>query len=177
MSETLEKLLDLTLNMRTQRRRQHDAGFAQSSKAIRDERVELERRQMRFLTEIGSLIRNAMTQANRHLATRPKECQFHEVLGYVTDLQYLGGRTCHPIAYELLVHGQESCETLLVELTQHGMIEASLGQSRPSVHEAHTSRVDFGWRPVPLYQFDANNASDLVVRYLAAVVTRWPLGR
>ena len=70
MSETLEKLLDLTLDMRTQRRRQHDAGFAQSSKAIRDERVELERRQMRFLTEIGSLIRNAMTQANRHLATK-----------------------------------------------------------------------------------------------------------
>jgi hypothetical protein len=176
MSETLEHLLDLTLDMRKQRRRQHDAGSAQAGNAIRDERIELERRQMRFLAEIGSLIRNAMTQANRHLATRPRECQFHEVLSYVTDSDYLGGRTCHPIAYELLVGGQDRCETLLVELTQHGMIEASLGPSRPSVHEAHTSRVDFGWRPIPLYQFDANNASDLVVRYLAAIVTRWPLG-
>jgi hypothetical protein len=176
MSETLEKLLDLTLDMRKQRRHQRDAGFAQTGKANRDERIKFERRQMRFLTEIGFLIRNAMTQANRHLATRPKECQFHEVTGYLADPAYVGGLACNPIAYELRVNGKGLGETLIVELTQHGLIEASLGSSHPSIYETHTSRIDFGWRPTPLYQFDAKNASDLVVKYLAAIVTRWPLG-
>jgi hypothetical protein len=67
-------------------------------------------------------------------------------------------------------------ETLIVELTDDGMIEASLGPYRPTVHGAHTSRVSFGARPIPLYQFDERNASELIIRYLASITARLPAG-
>jgi hypothetical protein len=175
MSETLEDLVDLTLDMRRQRRRQYEVELAQKEKAIQDKRIELERRQMRFLTEVRSMIRNSVARANRHLAKRPEGCVFHEVVGYLTGPLYLGGSACNPIAYELRANGQPMGETLVVELTQKGMIEASLGPFRPSLHEAHASRIDFGWHPIPLYQFDAQDASELLVRYLATIITRWPM--
>jgi hypothetical protein len=55
------------------------------------------------------------------------------------------------------------------------MVEAFLGPLRPTVPGGHTTRIDFGWRPVPLHGFDAAIASDLVLRYVAAVAAQWPL--
>jgi hypothetical protein len=79
------------------------------------------------------------------------------------------------LAYELRVDGQKVGETLLVEMTHQGMIEAALGPFPPTVPEGHPTRVNFGWAPVPLDKFDANIASDLVVRYIAALTARWPV--
>ena len=176
MSESLEHQLDLTMDMRRQRHRQHEAELAQAEKAIRDGHLELERRQTRFSTEVRSLIRDVVEQANRHLATRRENCQICEVSGYFTGPLYIGGTACNPIAYELLVDGQNEGETLIVELTHDGMIEAFLGPFRPSVPEAHTARIDIGWRPIPLARFNAKAAAELVIRYLGAITTRRPLG-
>ncbi|HEX3405495.1 MAG TPA: hypothetical protein VHT74_34735 [Acetobacteraceae bacterium] len=98
-----------------------------------------------------------------------------EVSGYFTGPLYVGGSACNPIAYELRVNGRELGETLLLELTHDGMVEAFLGPLRPTVPGGHTTRIDFGWRPVPLHGFDAAIASDLVLRYVAAVAAQWPL--
>jgi hypothetical protein len=175
MSESLERRLDSTLNIREQRRRQYEAELAQAEKTIRDARAEFERRQTRFSAEVRPLIQRAAEQANRHLAARPERCHFCEVSGYFTGPLYPGGSACNPIAYELQVDGHEVGEVLIVELTHEGMIEVFLGPFRPPVHEAHTTRIDLGWRLVPLYSFNADHASDILVRYLAAVIARWPL--
>jgi hypothetical protein len=177
MSETLERQVDLTLDTRNQRRRQYEAEIAQTERAIRDHHIEAELRQMKFQTEVRQLIRDAVATANHHMATRPEECEFCEVSGYLTGPLYMGVSACNPISYELRVNGQEVGETLVVELSHGGLIEASLGSLRPTMPEARSSRIDFGWHPIPLFQFNARSASDLVVRYLAAITKRWPLGR
>jgi hypothetical protein len=98
-----------------------------------------------------------------------------EISGYFTGPLYPGGTACNPLAYELRVDGQKVGETLLVEMTHQGMIEAALGPFPPTVPEGHPTRVNFGWAPVPLDKFDANIASDRVVRYIAALTARWPV--
>jgi len=175
MSSALEQQLDSILNTRAQRRRQREVEEAQSESVIRAARAEHERRQQRFCADVRSLLEQVVQQANRHLAVRPEKCQFCAVSGYFTGCLHVGGPVCNPIAYELRVDGQELGETLLIELTNEGMVEAYLGPFRPSVGEAHTTRLDVGWQPIPLYMFDARAASELLVRYFSAVTTRWPL--
>ena len=176
MSESLERRLDVTLDSREDRHRQHETELDRAENAIRDSHRELEAQQVKFATEIRSLIRQGVEQANTHLHARPEHCEFCEVSGYLTGPLFVGGRGCNPIAYELRVNGQEVGETLIVELTHEGMIEAYLGPFRPTVPEADTTRIEFGWSPVPLHAFTAQHASELIVQYLNAVTTRWPLG-
>jgi hypothetical protein len=116
-------------------------------------------------------------RANRHLAKRPEGYQLCEVSGYFTGPLHVGGSACNPIAFELRANGREEGETLIVELTHDGMLEAFLGPLRPVESQTHITRINFGWRPVPLHRFDAEIASELVLRYLTAVTARWPLAR
>jgi hypothetical protein len=150
---------------------------ARTEMAIHDSHERIEHRQVRFSTSVRSLIAKAVERANRHLAKRPEKCQLCEISGYYTGPLFVDGPDCNPIAYELRTDGQEVGETLIVELTHDGMIEASLGPFRPSVPGSDTTRIDLGWSPVPLDMFDATIASDLVVRYVSAIATRWPFGR
>lgn len=177
MSDKFEDQLDLVFDMRRQRRRQYEAEQAQAARAIRDAHAELEKKQTIFCTKVRSLIERAMEHANRHLARRSEKCRLNEVSGYFTGPWYPGGPACNPIAYELRVDDREVGETLIVELTHHGMVEASLGPFRPTVSEGHTTRLDLGWHPVPLDRFDASEAHDLVVRYITAITSRCPLGQ
>jgi hypothetical protein len=174
VSQSLEDLLDLTLNTRQQRLLQKAAERAHIKRAIDDAHVDLEHKQTKFSTEVRSLIHQAVEQANRHLAKRPERCEFRDISGYYTGPLYVGGSSCNPIAYELRAHGEKVGETLLIELAHDGMIEGSLGPLPTSVPEAQTARVDFGWCPVSLDVFDATCASDLVVRYIAAITERCP---
>jgi hypothetical protein len=177
MSGTFEEQLDLALEQRRQRRRQHEAEHAQSDQSIRDVHAELEHKQTMFCTEVRSLIENAVAKANRHLARRPERCQFSEVSGYFTGPWYPGSSACNPIAYELRIDDREVGETLIIELRHDGMVEASLGPFRPHVSEGHTTRSHFGWPSISLDRFDANTADDLVLRYIIAITERWPLGQ
>ena len=97
--------------------------------------------------------------------------------GQFTGPLHVGGSGCNPIAYELRADGTTVGETLLVELTHDGMIEAWLGDTPASAPGAAMPRVDFGWRPVRLDAFNADTAANLVVRYVAAITKRWPLGQ
>ena len=176
MSESLEDCLDLMLDMRRERRLQHEAKGAHRRTAIDDAHAELEHEQTRFHTSVHSLIQETVERANRHLAKRSEHYEFREVSGYYTGPLHGGGTACNPIAYELRGDGRKMGETLLVELTHDGMIEASLVPHRP-VPDVPTARIDLGWHPVPLRMFSATTASDLVVWYLAAVTTRFSIGR
>ena len=176
MSEPLEQSLDLTLDMREPRRRQREADQARIEKIAQDTRAELEKRRANFCKDVRALIQQVVARANRHLVTRPERCQFCEVGGYQTGPLYFGGLACDPIAYELQEGGQKVGETLLLELTHNGMIEAFLSPFHPPDHEAYTMRVDFGWHPIPLYSFDDEQAAGLMVRYLAAVTSQWRVG-
>ena len=177
MAEPLERRLDLTLDTREELRSHHQAELAQRERAIRDSHAELDGRQMRFCTEVRCLMQDIIEQANRHLATRAEKCQFYEVPGYFTGPLYVGGSPCNPLAYELRLDGQEVGETLILELTHDGMIEAFLGPFRPCRREADTTRIDFGWHRIPLYAFDAGSASELLISYMTTVTMRWQLNR
>ena len=177
MSGTLEDRLNLVLDSHPQRLRQHKAERVQRETTIRDAHAELAHKQEKFGTEVRSLLEQSVGRANRHLATRPEKCRLGEVSGYLTGPLFVGGSACNPIAYELMRDGQEVGETLIVELTNEGMIEAFLGPFRPTVSEGHTTRLDLDWRPVSLDKFDAKVASELVVRYITAIASRWPLGK
>ena len=177
MSRSLEKLLDATLNTRRQRRKQHQAKQEDARKAIQVAHGKTECEQTRFHTEVRSLLQQTAERANRHLAKRPDHCEFCEISGYHTGPLYVGVSTCTPIVYELRADGAKVGETLLVELTYGGMVEAWLCQSLESVHDADAPRIEFGWRPVRLDMFNAGTAADLMVRYVAAITKRWPLGR
>ena len=177
MPGTLEYQLDLVLDSRPQRLRQHEAEQVQRETTIRDAHAELERKQEKFRTEVRSLLEQTVDRANRHLATRPEKWQLDEVSGYFTGPLFVGGSACNPIAYELQRNGREVGETLIVELTSEGMIAAFLGPFRPTVSEGHTTRLNLGWRPVSLDEFDAKIAADLVVRYITATTSRWPRGK
>jgi hypothetical protein len=171
-----EHQVGLILETWSARHGQHEATLALLEKVVRDCRAELNQRQTRFEAEVRSLMDGAVVRANRYMASRPENCRLCKVMGYRAGPLYLGGAACNPIAYELRVDRQAVGETLIIELTDEGMIEASLGPFRPTAYEAHTSRVGFDARAIPLYQFDSGNASELVIRYLATVTARWPLG-
>ena len=176
MSQSLEDRLDLTLDMRRERRLQHEAKGAHARTAIVNAHAELEHEQTKFSTEVHSLIQETVERANRHLAKRSEHYEFREVSGYYAGPLHGSGTACNPIAYELRDDGRKMGETLLVELTHDGMIEASLVPHRP-VLGVPTARIDLGWHPVPLRMFSATTAADLVVWYLAAVTTRFSIGR
>ena len=175
MTDMLEDQLDLVLTTQRQRRRQHKAEQAECERTIHEAHTGLERMQAKFRTEVRPLIEQVVARANRHLGTRPERCQLAEISGYFTGPLYPGGTACNPLAYELRVDGQKVGEALLVELTHQGVIEAALGPFPPTVPQGDRTRVNFGWAPVPLDKFDANIASDLVVRYIAALTARWPV--
>lgn len=176
MSGTMEEQLDRVLDTHLQRRRQHEAERLLHQRAIGQAHAELERMQEKFFLVVRSKIEQAVDRANRHLARRSERCQLAEVSGYFTGPLYVGGSACNPIAYELRIDGREVGETLIVELTHEGMIEASLGPFRPSISEGHTTRLDLGWSAIPLDLFETKCACDLVVRYVSAITSRWPLG-
>jgi hypothetical protein len=92
MSQSLEDLLDATLDVR----RQHEAERVDRQKAIGD--AELERCQTQYCTEVHSLIQQAVERANRDLAKRPGCWNIHEISGSNTGPLYVSGSTCHPIA-------------------------------------------------------------------------------
>src|SRR6476469_3491737 len=169
MSDSLEHCLDATLNMRERNRRQHEAELDLKERAVRGSDAELERRRMRFCTEVQSSIQTAVERANRHLATRPEMCEFCEVSEHRISPWYPGGSICNPITYKLWVDGQEVGEALVVELTRDGMIEALLS---PSGQQADIARISFGWHPIPLFSFDSQKAADVLVQYLAAITER-----
>ena len=175
MSDRLEDQLDLALDTHRQRRRQREAEQAQSEKVIRDAHTELEHMHTKFHAEVRSLIEKVVGRANRHLAKRAEKCYLSDISGYFTGPLYVGGSACNPIAYALRIDGREVGETLIVELTHEGMIEAFLGPFCATASDGNTTRLGFGWHPVPLDRFDANIASDLVLRYITAITSRWPL--
>ena len=127
MSDLLEHLLDLALDRRERRHRQHETELGIREEAIRGRHAELERRRTRFSTQVRSLIQKAVEQANRHLMRRPERCEFREVSRYATGPWHPGGPLCDPIAYEFLSDGQEVDGVLIVELTHDGMVVALLG--------------------------------------------------
>jgi hypothetical protein len=165
-------LLDFTLDMRGRRRRQHEVELGLKENAIRGHHAELERRRTKFSTEVRSLIQKAVEQANHHLATRPERFEFCEVPELSVGPWYPGGPVCKPIGYNLRVDGHEVGETLIVELTHGGMIEAMLWPFSPSDCRDHAAKIDLGWHPIPLYSFDAKKAGELFVLYLAAISQR-----
>jgi hypothetical protein len=177
MSHSFERQLDLLLDTRAERRYQKQADTAATEAAIHSGHAKLEQIQAQFCDEIRPLIEQAVARANRHLANRSERCQLCEISGYFTGPLYPGGSACNPIAFELRVDGAEVGEPLIVELTHDGMIEAFLGPYRPCEPGAHTTRLSLRWRPVPLGKFNAEMASELVLRYVTAVTAAWPLGR
>jgi hypothetical protein len=112
----------------------------------------------------------AAEQANEHLATRSEGCHVCEVSGYFTGPWFPGGSACNPIAYEFRVNGQVLGEALVLELTHDGMVEGNLAPVGPSGSQPQSCRL---WHPIPLYQFDATAASDMLVRYITAITIRW----
>jgi hypothetical protein len=115
----------------------------------------------------------AAEQANQHLATRSEGCRVCEVSGYFTGSWFPGGCACNPIAYELRVNGQVLGEALVLQLTHDGMIEGHLVPIGPSGSQPEGCRL---WHPIPLYEFAAKDASDILVRYMTAITMRWQLG-
>ena len=175
MSGQFERHLDLALETRHQRLYQQRAEQAAAGKTIGDAHAVLERMQTQFCGDIRSLIEAAIERANRHLAKRLEKCRLCEVSGYFTGPLFVGGSACNPIAFELRLNGSSVGETLIVELTHSGMIEAFLGPMRPGEHLAQVMRRDFGWEPVPLQNFSAHTARDLVLRYMNTATVHLPL--
>lgn len=176
MSGSLEHLLDFTLNTQEQRRRRHEAVLGVRERAVQASYKELERRGNWFSTEARSSIRKAVEQANRHLATKPERCEFCELPEFSTGPWYPGKPNCGPIAYELRVNGRDVGETLVVELTNDGMVEARLWPLRLTDHQYHVARIGLGWSPIPLHSFDAKKAEELLVQYLTVLTQRWQIG-
>jgi hypothetical protein len=177
VSGQFEQRLDLALETRQQRRRQRETERAAEEMATRDAHAARERLQRQFRGQIHSLIEQAIERANRHLAKRPENCRLCEVSGYFTGPMFAGGAACNPIAFELQDGSGSVGETLIVELTHSGMIEAFLGPLRPGQPQAPAVRLNFGWEPVALRDFAAENAHDLVLRYVNAVTVHLPLDR
>src|ERR1043166_5694640 len=120
MSDSLERLLDFTLNVRDRQRGTHEAEVALKEDAIRGCRAEFERREAKFSNEVRSLVKRAAEKANHHLATRTENCEFCEVTGYPMRPWYPGGPVCVPIVYTLRANGRDVGEALVIELTHHG---------------------------------------------------------
>jgi hypothetical protein len=64
MSGSLELQVGLTLDTWNARHRQHEATLALRERAVRENRGELNRRQRRFQTEIGSVMDDTVGRAN-----------------------------------------------------------------------------------------------------------------
>lgn len=175
MSGSFEDQIDLAFNLRRQRRRQNQAEQEHASKAVKDSHAEFERKQSAFGGRVRALLEAAVEDANRHLARRSEGCQLHEVSGYFTGPWYPGGFACNPMAFELRADGQELGETLLIELNYDGSLEASLGPFHPHVSEGHSTRLDLGWPAVPLEDFDAEAARNLVIQFLSVILARCPI--
>ncbi len=174
MLESFEQLLDFALDRREQRRHQHRMELAQRERATRAGEKEFEQRQIRFSTGVRSLMQAATEQANEHLATRSEGCRVYEVSGHFTGPWFPGGAVCNPIAFELSVNNQVVGEALVLELTHDGMVEGYLAPVRPSGSQSQSCRL---WHPIPLYKFDAKDASDILVCYMTAITMRWQLGQ
>ena len=172
MSESYKQQLDLAFDLRHQRRRQYEAEQAQSRRAIEDAHAKLERLQVTFHGKVRSLMEQAVAEANLHLATRSERCRLCDVSGHFTGPWYPGGAVCNPIAYELEADGEPVGEALLLELTQNGMVKASLCTRSPDISHAHVIHQTLGWPVVVLDEFSASTASDFVLRYVTAVATR-----
>lgn len=177
MSGQFEERLDLAMETRRQRLRQKQTELIAAQMATQQAHATLNRMQLQFCRQIRSLIEQAVERANRHLAKRPENCRLCEVSGYFTGPLFAGGAACNPLAFELRADSGSVGETLMVELTHSGMIEAFLGPLRPGAPQAHAIRLDFGWKPVPLQDFGSENARDLVLRYVNAVTVHLPLDR
>jgi len=175
MSGEFERRLDLALETRLQRLRQKKTERTAADLATREAHAILERMRLQFCGQIRLLIEQAVERANRHLARRPEHCRLCEVSGYFTGPLFAGGAACNPLAFELRADGGRIGETLIVELTRSGMIEASLGPLRPGEPQARAMRLDFGWQPVPLQDFGSEEAHDLVLRYVNAITVHLPL--
>lgn len=176
MTQQLEDRLDLILDMRGQHRLQQEAEQAHVWTTADRVRAKPEQEQEKFSAEIRPLIRQAVDRANRHLAKRTEHYAFRDVSGSYAGPLYIGRTACHPIAYELCGAGRKLGKTLLIELTDAGMIEAFLVPHSPDLAVPRT-RIDLGWNPVPLRMFSATTAADLVVWYLAAITTSFSLSR
>jgi hypothetical protein len=177
MSQSLEELLDATLDSQRQRRHQHEVEQLDARQAIDTAHAKIECDQTHFYTDVRSLIQQAVDRANRHLAKRPERCEFCEISGGYTGPLFACGSACNPISYELCADGVTVGDTLLVELTHDGMIEASLSQPSSSAQGDQTSRTDFGWQPVRLGLFNADTAANLLLRYVAVVTGGCSLGQ
>jgi hypothetical protein len=177
MSGEFEQRLDLALETRQRRLRQKQTEQTTADLATREAHAVLERMRLQFCGQIRSLIEQAVERANRHLTKRPEHCRLCEVSGYFTGPLFAGGAACNPLAFELRADSGSVGETLMVELTHSGMIEAFLGPLRPGEPQAHAIRLDFGWQSVSLQDFAAENAYDLVLRYVNAVTVHLPLDR
>src|SRR5579859_4710879 len=176
MSGTLEHSLDFTLDMRQRRRSECQADLNRMERAVQASHAELGRRRATFSTEVRSLIRTVVEQANRHLTTRKEGCKFCESPGFSSGPWYPGKQICDPIAYHLQVHGDEVGENLVIELTDTGMIEARLWPLRLTDHRDQVAQIELGWSPIPLYSFDAKKAEQLLVLYLTVLTQRWRIG-
>jgi hypothetical protein len=170
MAYSLAERSDSTVDMRRQRALQHDTKPTRGRAAGNDADAELERARMKFCAEVRTLIKDAVEQANEHLAKGPEHDSLCEVSGCYTGPLHVSRSACNPIAYELHGGGRKSAERLLVELTHDGMIDASL-VPRPPPPDVPRTHTDLGWQQVPPHMFSATTAADLVAWYLAAVAT------
>lgn len=175
MSGQFEQSLDLALETRQRRLHQQQAERVATEKSVTETHAILERMQVRFDGEVHSLLKKAVERANRHFARRPENCQLCEVSGYFTGPLFAGGSACNPIAFEMRWNGDSIGDTLIVELTGSGQVEAFLGPLRPGEPQANAVRLDFGWEPVSLKDFTTNIAQELVLRYVNAVTVHLPL--
>jgi hypothetical protein len=176
MTQLLGNRSDLTHDRLRLRRPRHEAEETRIRSPINDAHAELEREQMKFCTEVHALIKEAIERANQDFAKTSQRYELCEVSGCYTGPLHAGEFACNPIACELRGDGKKLSETLVVELTRDGLIEASLVPHPPVLEIPRTSN-DLGWHPVPLPMFGAADASDLVVWYLVAISTRLPIGR
>lgn len=177
MSGSFERLLDFTLDTRDRRRLRRKAVPGSKERAIQVSYEKFQRRRGRFSTEVRSLIHNAAQHANRHLATRAENCRFCESSGFSISPWYPGKSDCAPIAYDLHVNGHEVGETLVIELSRGGMVEALLWPFCLTGHQNQVTKIDLGWSPVPLCSFDTQKAEELLVLYLTAITQRWAMGQ
>ncbi len=172
MSDNFKHQLDMALDLRHQRQRQHEAEQAESRRVIEKAHAELERQEATFCGTVRSLMERAVAEANRHLSTRPERCQLSDVSGQFSGPWYPGRSVCNPIVYQLEDNGQPVGEALLVELTHQGAVEASLCAASSDVSHAHVVSYDLGWPTVALHDFSENTARDVVLQYVTAVAAR-----
>jgi hypothetical protein len=176
MTQLLGNRSDLTYDRQRLRRARHEAKESHIRSPIDDAHAELERDQMKFCTKVHALIKEAVEQANQDFVKTSQRYELREVSGCYTGPLHAGEFACNPIAYELRGNGKTPSETLVVELTRDGLIQAFL-VPHPHVLEIPRASNALGWHPVPLPMFGAADASNLVVWYLGAIKTRLPIGR